>query len=64
MDTFYPIVYLDCMHVKVKVSDGSVRVKAVYLANGINMSGEKEVLGLWIAQTPFTHTQNSGDAQM
>lgn len=24
---------------------------AVYLAIGINMSGEKEVLGLWIAQT-------------
>ena len=30
---------------------GAVRVKAVYLAIGINMSGEKEVLGLWIAQT-------------
>ena len=24
---------------------------AVYLAIGINMNGEKEVLGLWIAQT-------------
>ena len=49
LDTLYPIVYLDCIHVKVR--DGSVRVKAVYLAIGINMSGEKEVLGLWIAQT-------------
>ena len=48
LDTLYPIVYLDCIHVKVR--DGSVRVKAVYLAIGINMSGEKEVLGLWIAQ--------------
>jgi len=27
-----------------------VRVKAVYLAIGINLSGEKEVLGLWIVQ--------------
>jgi len=26
-------------------------VKAVYLALGINLSGEKELLGLWIAQT-------------
>jgi putative transposase len=49
LDTLYPIVYLDCIHVKVR--DGSVRVKAVYLAIGINMAGEKEVLGLWIAQT-------------
>jgi putative transposase len=45
----YPIVYLDCIHVKVR--EGAVRVKAVYLAIGINMSGEKEVLGLWMAQT-------------
>ncbi|MGZ8913826.1 MAG: IS256 family transposase [Methylobacter sp.] len=50
LDWIYPIVYLDCIHVKVRDS-GAVRVKAVYLAIGINMSGEKEVLGLWIAQT-------------
>ena len=30
---------------------GAVRVKAVYLALGINLRGEKELLGLWIAQT-------------
>ena len=48
LDTIYPIVYLDCIHVKVR--DGSVRVKAVYLAIGINLAGEKEVLGLWIAR--------------
>ena len=34
-----------------KVREGAVRVKAVYLAIGINMNGEKEVLGLWLAQT-------------
>jgi len=50
LDPIYPIVYLDCIHVKVR-DTGAVRVKAVYLAIGINMSGEKEVLGLWIAQT-------------
>ena len=50
LDALYPIVYLDCIHVKVR-DGGVVRAKAVYLALGINMSGEKEVLGLWIAQT-------------
>ena len=49
LDAIYPIVYLDCIHVKVR--EGAVRVKAVYLAIGINMNGEKEVLGLWLAQT-------------
>ena len=28
-----------------------MRAKAVYLALGIRMSGEKEILGLWIAQS-------------
>jgi putative transposase len=50
LDALYPIVYLDCIHVKVRDS-GAVRTKAVYLAIGVNMEGHKEVLGLWIAQT-------------
>jgi len=50
LDALYPIVYLDCIHAKVR-DDGTVRVKAVYLALGINLNGEKELLGLWIAQT-------------
>jgi putative transposase len=50
LESLYPIVYLDCIHVKTRDS-GAVRAKAVYLALGINMAGEKEILGLWIAQT-------------
>ena len=50
LDAVYPVVYLDCIHVKVRDA-GTARAKAVYLAIGINMEGEKEVLGLWIAQT-------------
>ena len=50
LDALYPIVYLDCIHVKVR-DTGAVRVKAVYLALGINLDGAKELLGLWISQT-------------
>jgi putative transposase len=50
LEAIYPVLYLDCIHAKVRDS-GSVRNKAVYLAIGINLQGEKEVLGLWIAQT-------------
>lgn len=49
LDALYPIVYLDCIHVKARDS-GAVRVKAVYLALGINLAGEKELPGIWIAQ--------------
>jgi transposase-like protein len=49
LNPIYPIVYLGCIHVKVR--EGTVRVKAVYLAIGITMDGEKELLGLWLAQT-------------
>ena len=50
LDALYPIVYLDCIHVKVR-DNGAVRVKAVYLVLGINLAGEKELLGIGIAQT-------------
>jgi len=50
LDALYPVVYLDCIHVKVRDA-GAVRAKAVYLALGINLDGEKELLGIWIAQT-------------
>ena len=50
LDALYPIVYLDCIHAKVRDA-GAVRVKAVYLALGVNLNGDKELLGLWVAQT-------------
>jgi putative transposase len=50
LDAVYLVVYLDCIHVKVR-DTGAVRAKDVYLSIGINMNGEKEVLGMWIAQT-------------
>ncbi len=50
LDFVYPIVYLDCLMVKIR--DGShIQNKAIYLAIGINREGVKEALGLWVAQT-------------
>lgn len=48
LDAVYPILYLDCIHVKVRDS-GTVSTKAVYLALGVTMSGVKELLGMWIS---------------
>jgi len=50
LDAVYPILYFDCLFVKSR-QEGPVRNKAVYLALGINLRGEKELLGLWIAET-------------
>lgn len=50
LDPVYPIIYFDCLFVKSR-QDGSMRNKAVYLALGINMDGEKELLGMWLAET-------------
>jgi len=48
LDAVYPILYMDCIHVKVRDS-GTVSTKAVYLALGVTMSGVKELLGIWIS---------------
>jgi len=50
LDSLYPVVYLDALVVRSRAS-GAVQNKSVYLALGINMNGEKELLGLWMAQT-------------
>lgn len=50
LDSVYPIVYFDALRVKIR-TDHTVTNQAVYLALGVNMEGEKELLGLWIAQT-------------
>ena len=50
LDSVYPIVYLDALVVRSRAS-GAVQNKSVYLALGINMEGEKELLGLWMAET-------------
>jgi putative transposase len=46
LDSVYPIVYLDALVVKIRET-GHVRNKAIYVAIGVNMQGNKEVLGLW-----------------
>src|ERR1700722_10870847 len=46
LDAVYPIVFLDALVVKMR-EQGTVQNRAVYVAIGINMEGQKEVLGLW-----------------
>lgn len=49
LDRIYPIIYLDCIVVKVHQDKRVIR-KALYLALGINTDGHKELLGIWISE--------------
>jgi len=46
----YPILYLDALMVQVR-DHGVIRTKAVYLALGVNLESDKELLGLWRSST-------------
>jgi len=46
----YPIVYLDGLHFKVRES-GKISPKVAYIAMGVSQYGQKEVLGIWTAET-------------
>lgn len=47
LDAICPIVYLDCIVLKVR-QDSRVINKSVFLALGINIEGQKELLGMWL----------------
>ena len=49
LDALYPIVYLDCIVLKIKEGQ-QVKNKAIYIALGINAEGHKELLGLWLSE--------------
>jgi transposase-like protein len=49
LDPIYPIIYLDCIVVKVR-QDKRVINKSIFLALGINTEGQKELMGMWIAE--------------
>ena len=63
----YPIVYFDAIHYKIR-EDGRVVTKAAYTCLGIDLSGRKEVLGIWIGESEgarfwlgvFTELKNRG----
>ena len=67
LEALYPIVYLDCLVVKVRENQHVVN-KSVYLALGVTLSGYKELLGMWLAQSEgakfwlsvLTELQNRG----
>lgn len=54
LEALYPIVYLDALYVSIR-DGGVVKKKAVYIALGTTLEGERDVLGLWIGQSEGAH---------
>jgi len=49
LDRVYPVVFIDALMVKIR--DGVVANRPVYLAVGIDCEGVKQVLGMWVGPT-------------
>ena len=50
LEDIYPIVFLDCMVLKIR-EGGSVQRRALYLALGVTLEGERDVLGMWFQES-------------
>jgi putative transposase len=45
LDAVYPVVFIDCVHVKIR--DSQVVNRPIYVALAVTTNGEREILGLW-----------------
>jgi len=49
LDSVYPIVYMDAVHFKVR-DENKIVTKAAYICMALDMSGHKDILGIWIGE--------------
>jgi putative transposase len=50
LEDVYPVVFLDALVLKIR-EGGSVQRRACYLALGVTVEGERDVLGMWFQET-------------
>jgi putative transposase len=46
LDSIYPVIFIDCVHVKIR--DGQVANRPIYMALAVTCEGMREILGLWV----------------
>ena len=49
LEAVYPFVFMDEIHYKVKENHQYI-TKAAYVVLGINLDGQKDILGIWIGE--------------
>ncbi|MBB5109747.1 hypothetical protein FHS40_008877 [Streptomyces spectabilis] len=45
LESVYPVLFIDCVHVKLR--DGKVANRPIYVALAVTVEGTREILGLW-----------------
>ena len=48
LDPVYPVIFIDA--IRVKVRDGNVVNRPIYLALGVTVDGARDLLGLWAGE--------------
>lgn len=71
LDPVYPVLFVDAVHVKIR--DGQVANRPVYVVLGVTAEGERDILGLWAGDGGegakywahvFTELRNRGAADV
>ena len=71
LDPVYPVIFVDAIVVKVR--DGQVRNKPMYVVMGVTVNGERDILGIWAGDggegakfwlSVFTEIHNRGVADV
>jgi putative transposase len=53
LEPIYPFVFMDAVHYKVR-DDGHILNRAAYVVLGIDLDGNKDILGIWIGENEFS----------
>ena len=58
LDPVYPVVFIDAIHVKIR--DGQVANRPIYVALGVTVDGERDILGLWAGEHGTARAPSTG----
>ena len=58
LDRVYPVVFIDAIQVRVR--DGQVANRAFYCAIGVNVDGQRDILGIWASNGSEGASSGSG----
>jgi transposase-like protein len=48
LDPVYPVIFIDCIHVKIR--EGNVANRPLYVALAVTVDGTRDILGLWAGE--------------
>jgi transposase-like protein len=48
LDAVYPVVFIDCVNVKIR--EGNVANRPIYIALAVTVDGERDILGIWAGE--------------